>query len=92
MHQHGQAVSVLVHAIKTHSTADQLWFPPTSVAHTQDQESDKDPCRSLIMMFEILVENINEFIEPQSEQWWQTIPQKRDYFFSVLFQLRAHYL
>lgn len=33
------------------------------------------------MMFEILVENINEFIEPQSEQWWQTVPQKRDYFF-----------
>lgn len=45
------------------------------------------------MMFEILVENINEFREPQPEQWWQTVPQKRDYFFfSVLFQLRAHYL
>lgn len=44
------------------------------------------------MMFEILVEDLNEFIDPRSEQWCQTIPQKRDYFFSVLFQLRAHHL
>lgn len=36
-------------------------------------------------MFEILVGTLNEFIELPCEQWWQTIPQKHDYFFSVLF-------
>lgn len=36
-------------------------------------------------MFEILVGNLNEFIELPCEQWWQTIPQKHDYFFLCSF-------
>lgn len=83
---------VVVHAIKTQFTANQNCFSPTFASQTQDLEQDKDPFRSLILMFEILVGNLNEFIELPCEQWWQTIPQKHDYFFFVLFQLRAHYL
>lgn len=40
-------------------------------------------------MFEILVGNLNEFIELPCEQWWQTIPQKHDYFFCTLLAQSA---